>query len=68
MKKFKNIVWYCDRCGSCLSKQEKFDDHHYVWKCTNCGYKNCISKACIIKNSKENNLEYDELNKCVKNT
>ena len=42
-ERFPNIDWYCDRCNSYLNSQEGFDDHHYVWKCTNCGHKNSIS-------------------------
>ena len=41
-KRFPGIEWYCDRCGEHLNEQEGFDDHHHVWKCTNCGYKNAI--------------------------
>ena len=41
-KRFPGIEWYCDRCGEHLNEQEGFDDHHHIWKCTNCGYKNEI--------------------------
>ncbi len=41
-KRFPGIEWYCDRCGEHLNEQEGFDDHHHIWKCTNCGYKNAI--------------------------
>lgn len=41
--RFPGIDWYCDNCGSCLSDQKGFDDHKYVWKCRECGFKNSIS-------------------------
>ncbi len=41
--RFPGIIWYCDRCGACLSTQKGFDDHKYTWKCKECGYKNSIS-------------------------
>ena len=47
-ERFPYIDWYCDRCGSHLNDQKGFDDHHYVWKCTECGYKNSISAANIL--------------------
>ena len=42
-ERFPEIEWFCDRCNACLSDQAGFDDHHYVWKCTECGHKNSIS-------------------------
>ena len=47
-ERFPYIDWYCDRCGSHLNDQKDFDDHHYVWKCTECGYNNSISSANIL--------------------
>lgn len=41
--RFSDIDWYCDNCESLLNTQKNFDDHKYVWKCKNCGYKNSIS-------------------------
>lgn len=46
-ERFPNIDWYCDRCHAYLNIQEGFDDHHYVWKCTECGHKNSISSDDI---------------------
>lgn len=42
-ERFPEIDWYCDRCNAYLNDQSGFDDHHYVWKCTECGHKNSIS-------------------------
>ena len=42
-ERFPGIEWFCDRCNACLSNQNGFDDHRYVWKCTECGHKNSIS-------------------------
>lgn len=41
--RFPGINWYCDHCGALLNTQRKFDDHKYIWKCTECGFKNSIS-------------------------
>ena len=51
-QRFPGIKWYCDRCNSLLSDQTGFDDHHYIWKCTKCGYKNSISATNIIRANK----------------
>ncbi len=48
MLRFPNVTWWCDSCGANLNCQEGFDDHKYVWKCTECGYKNSISKDNIF--------------------
>ena len=42
-ERFPGIDWYCDRCNAYLNDQPGFDDHHYVWKCTECGHKIIIS-------------------------
>ena len=47
MIRFPNIDWYCDNCGALLNDQDNFDDSHYVWRCTECGYKSSISRDCI---------------------
>ncbi len=49
--RFPGIDWYCDRCNAYLNSQSNFDDHHYIWKCTACGYKNSISQANILVSS-----------------
>lgn len=41
--RFPGIDWYCDKCGAYLNNQRHFNDHKYIWKCTECGYKNSIS-------------------------
>ena len=46
-ERFPGIDWYCDRCNAYLNDQPGFDDHHYVWKCTECGHKNSISSDDI---------------------
>ena len=48
-KRFPNIDWWCDHCGAYLNAQDGFDDHKYIWKCTECGYKNSISSANIFE-------------------
>ncbi len=47
--RFPGITWWCDRCGASLNSQSGFDDHHYVWQCTECGYKNSISVTNIYE-------------------
>lgn len=51
-ERFPDIDWYCDRCESHLNNQKNFDDNKYLWKCTECGYKNSISSNNIF-DSKE---------------
>ncbi len=46
--RFKGVDWFCDGCGSLLNIQKGFNDHHRVWKCEDCGFKNRISKKAII--------------------
>lgn len=49
--RFPDIAWFCDRCGAYLNIQPDFDDHKYIWKCSECGFKNSISS---------DNIEYEE--------
>ena len=51
--RFPDIDWWCDRCGAYLNSQERFDDHHYIWKCTECGHKNSISASNIYKSHED---------------
>ena len=46
-ERFPGIDWHCDRCGAYLNSQEGFDDHKYLWKCTECGYKSVRSDTNI---------------------
>lgn len=46
-ERFPGVDWWCDRCDAHLNEQEGFDDHNYTHKCTECGYKNSISKDNI---------------------
>ncbi len=48
-ERFLEIDWYCDRCNAYLNDQSGFDDHHYVWKYTECGHKNSISSDDIYE-------------------
>ena len=48
-ERFPKTEWFCDRCGAYLNSQDGFDDHHYIWKCTDCGHKNSISASNIYK-------------------
>lgn len=52
-ERFQGIDWYCDCCGSNLNSQNGFDDHKYTWKCTECGYKNSISRDNIVEDEEE---------------
>ena len=54
--RFPGIDWFCDRCGDYLNEQEGFDDHLPVWKCTHCGYRNCID----IDNISHSEQDYAE--------
>ena len=46
--RFPGIEWYCDECNAYLNRQKGFDDHKKIWKCTECGNKNKISKKNIV--------------------
>ena len=53
-ERFPEIDWYCDRCNAYLNDQPGFDDdHHYVWKCTECGHKNSISSDDIYESEED---------------
>ena len=52
-ERFPNIDWWCDNCNSNLNAQNNFDDHKYTWKCTECGFKNSISKDNIFEEGEE---------------
>ena len=54
-ERFPEIDWFCDRCGAKLNSQKGFDDHRYVWKCKECGYKNSISADNIVDSLDEFN-------------
>ena len=47
--RFPDYEWYCVSCHECLSAQAGFDDNKFIWKCTNCNYKNSISKDNLRK-------------------
>ena len=51
-ERFPGIDWYCDRCNAYLNDQPGFDDHHYVWKCTECGHKNSIPLMIFMNQKK----------------
>lgn len=42
--RFPDIDWWCERCKAYLNSQIGFDDHKYIWECTECGHKNSISR------------------------
>ena len=52
-ERFPGIDWYGDRCNVYLNDQPGFDDHHYVWKCTECGHKNSISADDIYESEED---------------
>ena len=58
-ERFPGIDWHCDRCGAYLNSQEGFDDHKYLWKCTECGHKNGISRDDIYASDDEFNKYKD---------
>ena len=47
-ERFPGIDWYCDKCHAYLNSQPGFNDHRYIWQCSECGYKNSISLANIM--------------------
>ena len=52
-ERFVDIDWWCDRCGAYLNSQFGFDDHKYIWKCTECDYKNSISRDNIFESHED---------------
>lgn len=52
-ERFAGIDWWCDRCGAYLNGQSGFNDHKYTWKCTECGFKNSISRDNIYKSHED---------------
>ena len=52
-ERFPDVDWWCDRCGAYLNSQDGFDDHHYIWKCTECGHKNSISASNIYESHED---------------
>lgn len=52
-ERFAGIDWWCDRCGANLNGQSGFDDHKYTWKCTECGFKNSISRDNIYESHED---------------
>ena len=38
-ERFPDIDWYCDRCNAYLNSQSGFNDHKYIWECSECGHK-----------------------------
>ena len=52
-ERFADPDWWCDRCGAHLNSQNNFDDYKYTWKCTECGFKNSISKDNIYESHEE---------------
>lgn len=47
--RFPEYDWYCASCKENLNYQAGFDDNKFTWKCTECGYKNSISKDNLRK-------------------
>ena len=47
--RFPDYTWYCAHCSRCLNDQLEFNDNKSTWKCTDCGYKNSISKDNLRK-------------------
>ncbi len=50
---YPGIDWYCDRCGALLTGQPGFNDHHKIWKCRRCGYKNLIDIENIFDSEED---------------
>ena len=50
---YPGIEWFCDRCGAYLNDQPGFTDHHKIWKCRRCGYKNLIDIENIFDSEED---------------
>ena len=47
--RFPDYDWYCVHCHELLNTQLGFNDNKFTWKCTNCSYRNSISKDNLRK-------------------
>ena len=47
-ERFPDVDWFCDSCNAHLNDQDDFDDHKYLWQCTECGFKSSISGTNIF--------------------
>lgn len=59
-ERFARIDWFCDRCGAYLNSQSGFDDHKYIWKCSECGFKSSISRDNIFESHEDFFAEKDK--------
>lgn len=52
----KNMILHIQMKKEVAKMSERFpgiDDHHYVWKCTECGHKNSISTDDIYESEED---------------
>lgn len=52
-ERFPGMDGYYDCCNVYLNNQPGFVDHHYIWKCTECGHKNSISSDDIYESEED---------------
>ncbi len=59
--RFEGVVWYCDRCGRVLNKQEGFKYNTGEYVCKICGQNNRIDESEIFEDSNKAAIDrYDD--------
>lgn len=48
-ERFPAIDWGCGWCNAYINGPSGFDDHKYIWQCTEFGHKNSISSSNIYE-------------------
>ena len=43
-----SVFWFCDECEAYLNVQPEFTTKSGIWKCTECGHQNNVTKGNII--------------------
>ena len=47
-EKRSGVFWFCDNCETYLNVQTGFTIKNKIWKCTECGHINDVTKANIL--------------------
>lgn len=59
-ERFPDVDWYCDRCNAYLNIQPGFDDHHYIWKCTDAVIKTAFLQMIFMNLKRISEIHIDE--------
>lgn len=42
LQRLKGVFWFCDCCETYMNVQPGFKNRGETWKCTECGFENCV--------------------------